>query len=695
MCSAERPDGRPLRCLRGRVLARRPHFVCLQVVVRDSQQRQGIDRLRIAAREQITDHVIGFDARMVLDVAQHRRGQRRRRQHHPLHPLDGGRLGPVAVVLGNRAAFGEHRLQQATAVRRGENVAHRAAEQRRARGERREEHPFFPHPRDHVVAERRIESRAAEHIGHRAHARRFAAREFAEGDPVRVVEVHDALLAIERRRDHAQPAEHLGGAEPVAQHFEMAHPVEHRQDQRLRADFVEQFLGRRALAGDHVRVVVGRDQREPVLRGEFAPDLLAILGVAVVGHNLAAVAARRGHLRGRRILRHHDRRGNAEHARRQRDRLRMVAGRERDDTVAALLRVEARQRVERAAELECAHALQVLALEEHLRAECFVDRPRRHHRRAVRMAFEPGTSNCQIVNNVLVDTASYGLRLVGSAVSGVLGSLPQVTSGGAPVAECGKFVSSYTWGSVRTVDLSIGSEQASSLPVQIIGDLGTTNVPSSCTNGGASANSASALGANGILGIGPAPVDCGTTCATSTSTNNNMISDFDRAAPHGTGAIKAGLNYAMSLHSHEIAVEKGFTENLYLDAGKREFVEETGGANVLFVDEKDRLVVPKSDSILPSITRKSLIYVAEHILHIPVEERAVRLEELKSFKECGLCGTAAVISPVGKIQNHEEEICFPSGMEKPGKIMDELYRTLIAIQDGEMEAPEGWIRHIQ
>ncbi|MBN3795910.1 DUF3443 family protein [Burkholderia sp. Ac-20392] len=143
----------------------------------------------------------------------------------------------------------------------------------------------------------------------------------------------------------------------------------------------------------------------------------------------------------------------------------------------------------------------------------------------------PGTSNCQVVNNVLVDTASYGLRLVGSAVSGVLGSLPQVTSGGAPVAECGKFVSSYTWGSVRTVDLSIGSEQASSLPVQIIGDLGTTNVPSSCTNGGASANSASALGANGILGIGPAPVDCGTTCATSTSTNNNYY-----ACPNGDNA---------------------------------------------------------------------------------------------------------------------------------------------------------------
>ncbi|AFQ46633.1 DUF3443 domain-containing protein [Burkholderia cepacia] len=151
----------------------------------------------------------------------------------------------------------------------------------------------------------------------------------------------------------------------------------------------------------------------------------------------------------------------------------------------------------------------------------------------------PGTSNCQVVNNVLVDTASYGLRLVGSAVSGVLGSLPQVTSGGAPVAECGKFVTSFTWGSVRTVDLSIGTERASSLPVQIIGDLGTTNVPSSCSNNGArtSANTASDLGANGILGIGPAPLDCGTTCATSTSaTSNNYY-----ACPNGNSSCAVAL----------------------------------------------------------------------------------------------------------------------------------------------------------
>ena len=173
-----------------------------------------------------------------------------------------------------------------------------------------------------------------------------------------------------------------------------------------------------------------------------------------------------------------------------------------------------------------------------------------------------------------------------------------------------------------------------------------------------------------------------------------MVSDFDRAAPHGTGAIKAGLNYAMSLHSHEIAKKKGFAENIYLDAAKREFVEETGGANILFVDREGRLVVPKSDSILPSITRKSLIYVAEEILHIPVIERPVRFDEVPNFVECGLCGTAAVISPVGKIADHEREILFPSGMEKPGKITAKLYETLSGIQNGEIPAPEGWIRKI-
>ncbi len=174
-----------------------------------------------------------------------------------------------------------------------------------------------------------------------------------------------------------------------------------------------------------------------------------------------------------------------------------------------------------------------------------------------------------------------------------------------------------------------------------------------------------------------------------------QVSDFDRAAPHGTGAVKAGLNYAMSLHASVMAHAQGFAENLYLDAATRTYVEETGGSNTIFVDEKGTLVVPKSNSILPSITRRSIVYVAEHYLHLTVDERPVKYEELPSFKECGLCGTAAVISPVGKIVNHDETISFPSGMEHAGEVIGELYNTLTGIQSGKITAPEGWIRVIK
>ena len=123
------------------------------------------------------------------------------------------------------------------------------------------------------------------------------------------------------------------------------------------------------------------------------------------------------------------------------------------------------------------------------------------------------------------------------------------------------------------------------------------------------------------------------------------VSDFDRAAPHGTGHIKAGLNYAMSLHAIVDAHNKGFDENMYLDAATRTRVEETGGANFLFVTKDGKVVTPKSDSILPSITRRSLMVVAKDYLGLEVEEREVLFEEVKDFAECGLCGTAAVISP--------------------------------------------------
>ena len=172
------------------------------------------------------------------------------------------------------------------------------------------------------------------------------------------------------------------------------------------------------------------------------------------------------------------------------------------------------------------------------------------------------------------------------------------------------------------------------------------------------------------------------------------VSDFDRAAPHGTGHVKAGLNYAMSLHAIVDAHQQGYDENVYLDAATRTKIEETGGANIIFVTKDNKVVTPKSDSILPSITRRSLMYVAEHYLGLEVEQREVYLDEVKDFAECGLCGTAAVISPVGKSVDHGKEICFPSGMEEMGPVTKKLYETLTGIQMGRIEAPEGWIHRI-
>ena len=173
------------------------------------------------------------------------------------------------------------------------------------------------------------------------------------------------------------------------------------------------------------------------------------------------------------------------------------------------------------------------------------------------------------------------------------------------------------------------------------------------------------------------------------------VSDFDRAAPHGTGDIKAGLNYAMSLHAIVTAHKEGFAENMYLDSATRTKVEETGGANFLFVTKDGKVVTPKSNSILPSITRRSLIQVARDYLGLEAEEREITLEEVADMAECGLCGTAAVISPVGKINDHGREICFPSGMEEMGPITKKLYDTLTGIQMGRIEAPEGWVHEIK
>ena len=173
-----------------------------------------------------------------------------------------------------------------------------------------------------------------------------------------------------------------------------------------------------------------------------------------------------------------------------------------------------------------------------------------------------------------------------------------------------------------------------------------------------------------------------------------QVPEFDRAAPHGTGNIKAGLNYAMSLHPSVIAHSKGYADNLFLDPQTRTYVEETGGANVLFVKKDGTLVVPQSftDSILPSITRRSLVDVAEKMLGMTVEQRPVRFDEIDQFVECGMCGTAAVISPVGQIDNGDKSIVY--GMEHVGPVMKKLRETLTGIQSGAIEDQFGWVHKI-
>lgn len=173
-----------------------------------------------------------------------------------------------------------------------------------------------------------------------------------------------------------------------------------------------------------------------------------------------------------------------------------------------------------------------------------------------------------------------------------------------------------------------------------------------------------------------------------------QVPEFDRAAPHGTGNIKAGLNYAMSLHPSVIAHSKGYADNLFLDPQTRTYVEETGGANVLFVKKDGTLVVPQSftDSILPSITRRSLVDVAEKMLGMTVEQRPVRFDEIDQFVECGMCGTAAVISPVGQIDNGDKSVIY--GMEHVGPVMKKLRETLTGIQSGAIEDKFGWVHKI-
>ncbi|MBI6875635.1 branched-chain amino acid aminotransferase [Clostridium aciditolerans] len=175
---------------------------------------------------------------------------------------------------------------------------------------------------------------------------------------------------------------------------------------------------------------------------------------------------------------------------------------------------------------------------------------------------------------------------------------------------------------------------------------------------------------------------------------NFTIAEYDRAAPYGTGAAKVGGNYAGSLYPHELAVKKGFADCIYLDPATHTKIEEVGAANFFGITKDNKFVTPKSPSILPSITKYSLLYIAKEYLNMEVEERDVLVDNLDEFKEAGACGTAAVITPIGGIEYKGTLHVFHSETEV-GPITKKLYDTLYGIQFGDVQAPEGWIVEVK
>lgn len=171
---------------------------------------------------------------------------------------------------------------------------------------------------------------------------------------------------------------------------------------------------------------------------------------------------------------------------------------------------------------------------------------------------------------------------------------------------------------------------------------------------------------------------------------NFLVSDYDRAAGRGTGAAKVGGNYAGSLLPGAEAHKRAFSDAIYLDPITHTKIEEVGAANFFGITKDDKFITPESPSILPSITKYSLLHLAEHRLGLTVEQGDVYIDQLDQFKEAGACGTAAVISPIGGIQYGDTFHVFYSETEV-GPVTKRLYDELVGIQFGDVEAPEGWI----
>jgi len=206
------------------------------------------------------------------------------------------------------------------------------------------------------------------------------------------------------------------------------------------------------------------------------------------------------------------------------------------------------------------------------------------------------------------------------------------------------------------------------------------------------------IGVGDNLGVKPAPefifsvfaVPVGPYFKGGMAPVNFTISEFDRAAPYGTGAAKVGGNYAGSLLAHEKAVERGFADCIYLDPATHTKIEEVGAANFFGITENNEFITPKSPSILPSITKYSLMHIAEHYLKMNVIERDCEIATIDEFNEAGACGTAAVITPIGGIEYKGNMTVFHSETEV-GPVTKKLYDTLCGIQTGDVDAPEGWI----
>ncbi|MGS0971737.1 MAG: branched-chain amino acid aminotransferase [Candidatus Izemoplasmataceae bacterium] len=172
-----------------------------------------------------------------------------------------------------------------------------------------------------------------------------------------------------------------------------------------------------------------------------------------------------------------------------------------------------------------------------------------------------------------------------------------------------------------------------------------------------------------------------------------VTTDYDRAAANGTGKVKVAGNYAASLYPRQQAIDAGYAGVIYLDPLTHSKIDEVGAANFFAVTHDNVLVTPKSSSILPSITKRSILYIAEHMLGMKVEERDAHIDNLDEFKEAGACGTAAIITPIGSITHKGKKTIFGDG-ETVGEVTKKLYDTLVKIYYGDMEAPEGWIRKV-